>query len=213
MPTKKLTDLFVERVKPPERGRTEYFDASFPGLALRVTDQGRKSWSLLYRIHGRLRRFTLGQYPAIKPAQARREAMEALERVRQGVDPSAEKQVQRLARPLEAETFGAVAREYLDRHARLNLAPVTYKETKRILERDGIPAWGARPIASIARRDVITVIRRDRGSRRGCPSQPYAGAAACAISLGHRKGFSSGVPDSRHAGAGEGAGTRSHAQR
>ena len=39
MPTRKLTDLFVERVKPPARGRLEYFDASFPALALRVTDR------------------------------------------------------------------------------------------------------------------------------------------------------------------------------
>jgi hypothetical protein len=45
VPTQKLTDLFVERVKPPARGRIEYFDASFPGLALRVTENGGKSWS------------------------------------------------------------------------------------------------------------------------------------------------------------------------
>jgi hypothetical protein len=108
MPTKKLTDLFVERVKGPSRGRVEYFDAAFPGLALRVTDHGRKSWSLHYRMHGRLRRFTLGSYPAIKPAQARREAADALGRARQGVDPSAEKQARRLARSPETETFGAV---------------------------------------------------------------------------------------------------------
>ena len=60
MPTRKLTDLFVERVKPPARGRIEYFDASFGGLALRVTNAGGKSWSVFYRIHGRLRRLTIG---------------------------------------------------------------------------------------------------------------------------------------------------------
>src|SRR3954452_25184077 len=73
MPTKKLTDLFVERVKPPTRGRLEYFDASFPGLALRITSNGGKSWSMFYRFGGRLRRFTIGAYPAVKAAQARRE--------------------------------------------------------------------------------------------------------------------------------------------
>jgi hypothetical protein len=52
--------VFVERAGPPARGRAEYFDASFPGLALRVTDRGVKSWSVLYRLHGRLRRFTIG---------------------------------------------------------------------------------------------------------------------------------------------------------
>jgi hypothetical protein len=36
MPTKKLTDLFVERVKPPASGRIEYFDASFGGSLLKT---------------------------------------------------------------------------------------------------------------------------------------------------------------------------------
>ena len=58
MPTKGLTELFVERVKPPSLGRIEYFDAAFSGLALRVTEKGHKSWSLHYRMGGRLRRFT-----------------------------------------------------------------------------------------------------------------------------------------------------------
>jgi Arm DNA-binding domain len=103
MPTRKLTDLFAERVQPPEQGRIEYFDATFGGLSLRVTAQGNKSWSLLYRLGGRLRRLTLGQFPAIKPAQARREAGAALERVRLGIDPAEEKRDQRLAS--HADTF------------------------------------------------------------------------------------------------------------
>jgi hypothetical protein len=60
MPTKKLTDLFVNKVKAPAGGRIEYFDAVFGGLALRVTGRGHKSWSLFYRMGGRRRRFTLG---------------------------------------------------------------------------------------------------------------------------------------------------------
>ncbi len=63
MPTKKLTDLFAERVKPPAQGRVEYFDAAYGSLALRVTAGGHKSWSLFYRTGGRLRRFTLGNFP------------------------------------------------------------------------------------------------------------------------------------------------------
>jgi Arm DNA-binding domain len=91
VPTKKMTELFAERAPVPVVGRVEYFDAGFPGLALRVTEKAHKSWSLFYRFNGRLRRFTIGRYPAIKPGQARREATSALERVRQGVDPAEEK--------------------------------------------------------------------------------------------------------------------------
>jgi integrase len=157
LPTKKLTDLFVERVKPPERERIEYFDAAFGGLALRVTKRGHKSWSLYYRFRGRLRRFTIGNYPAIKPAKARLEASAALELVRQGIDPSEEKRSRRLTVQPDADTFALLVQDYLDR-ARRNIAPSTYSEMKRAFERDAVPLWRNRPIASITRGDVIRVV-------------------------------------------------------
>jgi Arm DNA-binding domain len=62
MATQNLTVRSIEGLKP---GRTRYevFDALTPGLAIRVTPTGHKSWVLLYRYHGRLRRLTLGRYP------------------------------------------------------------------------------------------------------------------------------------------------------
>jgi hypothetical protein len=139
LPTKKLTDLFTERVKPPAAGRTEYFDASFGGLALRVTKSGHKSWSLHYRMAGRLRRLIIGDYPAIKPKRARREAQFALDRVRDGIDPAEEKRARRDKRLPEADTFGAVAEDYLTRHLAKNSAVSTHAEAKRDLEKDALP--------------------------------------------------------------------------
>jgi integrase len=164
MPTRKLTDLFVERVKPPARGRIEYFDASFPGLALRITENGGKSWCAFYRFRGRLRRFTIGRYPAIKPAQARREAQAALTRAREGFDPATEKRTLRYAPAPQADTFDTLVRDYLERYARKNTGPETFKEAKRILESADLAAWRNRPISEISRRDVIDVI--DRIARR-----------------------------------------------
>jgi integrase len=169
MPTKKLTDLFVERAKPPARGRVEYFDASFPGLALRVTDKGAKSWSVFYRFHGRLRRLTLGPYPTIKPAKAREEAQTALDRMREGIDPADEKRARRDQRTLETDTFGALATDYLDRHVRQNNRESTFLEAKRDLEHDALKKWRTRPLASIARRDVIDLV--DSITARGAPVQ------------------------------------------
>jgi hypothetical protein len=74
MPGQKLIDLFVGRVKPPQRGRLESFDAGNPGPALRVTEKGGKHWSVLHCFGGRLRRHTIGAHPALKPAKARRPA-------------------------------------------------------------------------------------------------------------------------------------------
>src|SRR5262245_47946240 len=104
--------------------------------------------------------FTIGAYPAIKPAQARREAVAALDRALGGIDPAVEKRARRYARDPQADTFGVLVQDYLERYARKNTAPGTFKETKRVLESQDLAAWRNRPISEISRRDVIDVIDR-----------------------------------------------------
>lgn len=50
MPKAKLTAKGIQNLKPPTSGQVEYFDEALSGFALRVTDKGRKSWVLLYRV-------------------------------------------------------------------------------------------------------------------------------------------------------------------
>src|SRR3984885_1284 len=116
MARKKLTDLFVAKVAAPAKGRrVEYFGTTFPALALRVTDSGHKSWSLFYRHGGRLRRWTIGSYPAFDPAAARKAASSALHRLADGIDPGEEKRVRRNAPKPLADDFASVAREDFER--------------------------------------------------------------------------------------------------
>jgi integrase len=53
-----------------------------------------------------------------------------------------------------------LVQDYLERYARKNTAPGTFKETKRVLESRDLAAWHNRPISDISRRDVIDVIDR-----------------------------------------------------
>ena len=62
MPRKRLSKQFIDGIKPPPKGRVEYFDSASPGLVLRVTSSGHKSWSVVYRFGGKLRRYTIGPY-------------------------------------------------------------------------------------------------------------------------------------------------------
>ena len=61
---KKLTDLFVKKVRPGTQ-RVEYRDGHTRGLVLRVTPHGAKTWAVLYRrkSDARKRRYTIGAYP------------------------------------------------------------------------------------------------------------------------------------------------------
>jgi hypothetical protein len=61
---KRLTDRFLESVAPPASGRAVYIDDNAPGLELRVSQDGRKSWSIRYKPKGGERqRETYGTYP------------------------------------------------------------------------------------------------------------------------------------------------------
>ncbi len=65
-----LTDRQIKLIKPPATGRKSYTDKN--GLCLRVTANNHKSWSIQYRHNGRKYRYTLGKYPLISLADARR---------------------------------------------------------------------------------------------------------------------------------------------
>ena len=68
---KALTVLSVEMAKP-RRGRQEIPDGLLPGLYLVVQPSGSRSWAVRYRINGRSAKHTLGRYPAIDLATARK---------------------------------------------------------------------------------------------------------------------------------------------
>ena len=52
MPRRALTAASIDRIKPPVSGQVEHFDKGFPGLALRISYGGGKSFVYFYRIGG-----------------------------------------------------------------------------------------------------------------------------------------------------------------
>src|SRR5687768_6386932 len=80
-----LADLLCRNARAPDTGRVELADAKCPGLVLRVTAAGAKSWAVRYRdAGGRSQRLTIGAYPTIGLADARARGR------RFGAPPSAE---------------------------------------------------------------------------------------------------------------------------
>jgi len=89
LPKTRLTQLAVDRLRSPDSGRVDYFDAHLPGFGLRGSAGGRPVWFLFYRVKGEQRRYTLGTVAAIpKVDRARDRARELLAEVARGVDPA-----------------------------------------------------------------------------------------------------------------------------
>jgi len=68
---KKFTDSWLKSLPPPNEGRDEYRDTDMPGLLLRVTSKGVKTFSYAYRFGAKTPKMTLGQYPALSIKEAR----------------------------------------------------------------------------------------------------------------------------------------------
>lgn len=160
MPKRALTAAAVEKLKPPKSGQADHFDKGYPGLALRISYGGRKSWVYFYRANGKQRRLTLGIAPAMGLAEAREAWREVRKAVEAGQDPARMR-----AKPERVDTFEMIAAEWLQRE-QFGKARRSAGEVKRILERDVLPAWGQREIRDITRRDARELIDAiaDRGA-------------------------------------------------
>ena len=157
-----FTARWVEGVNPPEKGQVDYFDTKPPGVGLRITTSGRKTWFVMYRSGGRLRRLTLGTYPALTLADARSQATVAKQSVAQGEDPALQKQSARIA-----PTVAELAEQYIARHAKPHKK--SWRDDERLLHKEVIPYWGRRKAYDIKRADVIKLL--DEIVERGAPVQ------------------------------------------
>ena len=163
---KHLTDPGIGKMSKAREGkRIERFDAGTPGLALRITDRGVKSWSVYYRLDGKHRRLTIGTWPEIGVAEARDQAREVKSQAKAGTDPKGARETLETAAQDEAPgTFGAIAEIYIKRECLGReltngkvLAPKLKRgwEVERIIRRELMPHWQHRPLVELRKRDAI----------------------------------------------------------
>jgi integrase len=159
-----FTEVALERMKPPASGRVEYGDTIVPGLMLRVTEAGVKSWSVLYKVKGEggesvktgralkgtQRRITLGTYPVMGVKKARETAIDVLDKAMGGTDARVVRDEAHKDR--RTKTVEGVARRFIEQDAKPNVA--SWRQVERALELHVFPTWGQRAIAEIRRRDV-----------------------------------------------------------
>ena len=90
---KELSAIEVKRLQHSgSGGNALYFVGGVAGLMLQVTPSNARSWLLRVMIGGKRRELGLGSYPEISLAQARDRAREAKDKIRNGIDPIAERQ-------------------------------------------------------------------------------------------------------------------------
>lgn len=161
MPQKRtLTDRAIKALKAAPAGtRQDHVDAIVPGLAVRVTEKGSKSFILIARFKrgASPTRRAIGDVGALDLAEARDRAREWLALIAKGIDPAvAEEGERRSEERRQEQTFDVVAEEFLERHVKGKLR--SESEIRRILDTHVKPRWKGRAIADIGRADVTALL-------------------------------------------------------
>lgn len=176
MAREKLTDRRIKTLKPAEKGkRYEIGDAVVPGLAVRVTDKGTRTFVLVGRMPGKtsVARPTIGEYGAVTLEAARAKAREWLDLMHRGVDPrihSAETRAKEIER--QETTLGAVFEDYIKKKLydkdgvtlKLRNGAVIERSLRFEFMEDKIVAGKKRqglkhrPITGVTRADITRVI-------------------------------------------------------
>ena len=150
-----LNHIILQKVRPQKK-RYELKDGN--GLYLRVMPSGSMSWVYVYKFEGRVRRMTLGRYPAKGLAEARLLHAAARKEVENGIDPG-QKKIEEKQKLKGEPTFADFLEEYWETYLVKRKAG---EATKRLIEKDALKAWARRRMDSITRRDVVRLADKVR---------------------------------------------------
>lgn len=78
----------LEDIPTPESGRVQYRDSKCPGLVLRVTANGAKTFAVYKKVRGRPLRYRLGSFPEMTVERARRQAVDVVAEIGKGQNPA-----------------------------------------------------------------------------------------------------------------------------
>ncbi len=153
----KLTDPIIKASKPKS---TPYKLSDGSGLFLLIQPNGSRWWRYRYRFNGKEKMHSLGTYPKVTLKEARNLRVTASELLKQGIDPSENKQEQKRIKAILAEnSFESVAHSWwnnwktskTERHAGYTI---------RRLEADVFPEIGSSPIEKITAPELLRVIKK-----------------------------------------------------
>ncbi|MFX0542653.1 tyrosine-type recombinase/integrase [Roseovarius sp. S4756] len=112
---RKLTTKFIEGQRPNPSKRLDIRDGLMPGLVLRISTSGTKTFCLHKRINSKMRRLTIGRFGVVSLAEARERVRQVLYEIETGRFED--------RTGIEVETkpkLGDVIPDYTEKHAKVH---------------------------------------------------------------------------------------------
>ena len=151
-----LTNTTIKAARHKEKPYKLYDEK---GLYLSIEPTGGRLWRWKYQWDGKEKKLAFGSFPEVGLKYARERRDEARSLLAAGVDPGQKKKADKRARVLQAaNTFKAVAEEFIAKREREDLAAVTLAKARWLLNML-VPQIGARPIAQISAAELLAALR------------------------------------------------------
>lgn len=148
-------------------------EGTVSGLTLTASKTGVASWYVRYRIAGKQKERTIGQYPTWGAADARDKAKELRRDIDAGVDVALEKQ-RKKQEALATITVDVLAAEYFAKAEKgmtmkTGMRPHTFKQRKSIHERYVSPLIGRFEASTITPAQVVHVVKKAESGGKTLP--------------------------------------------
>ncbi|MGD1472810.1 integrase domain-containing protein [Vibrio harveyi] len=156
--TTRLTDKEIKASKP---GDKEYNLFDGDGLRLRIKPNGSKHWLLNYKrpTNSKRTNLSLGKYPDLSLANARKSALEAKELIAQGIDPQEErKRLLNEHKATHEHTFSLIATKWFE--IKKDSVTANYAiDIWRSLELHILPSLTSTPVKDIDAPMIIELLK------------------------------------------------------
>lgn len=153
---KEIDKLSDAQLRAWIKAKTPVAKADGGGLTFTLSAAGTAAWVVRYRIGGKARELTLGQYPDVSLKMARQRASEARAQIQKGTDVARERQKEK-AEAAAAKSFAQLAEDYIAKKL-TTLAPRTQKQREQHIRGVILPKLGRLPAREITTADVVAFI-------------------------------------------------------
>ncbi|MDC9623739.1 tyrosine-type recombinase/integrase [Xenorhabdus sp. XENO-7] len=152
-----LTDTKIKNAKSKDK---PYNLPDGNGLYLEIRPTGAKFWRYRFWLTPtKDSRYTIGEYPYIGLADARKERDWAKEQVKKGFNPTEVRKQEKYLVEIEREnTFRSIALEWISKKAP-NWESGTLEQVKMFLDKNCYPAFGDKPIKEVSAHDILKVLK------------------------------------------------------
>lgn len=158
-----LTELAIKNAKPKAK---TYRITDGGGLQLEITPTGSKLWRLRYYFYGKQQILSLGKYPTVPLAQARRKRDAVLIQIEAGKHPAREKKLEKQHQAnRNYKTFEKMTRKWFEVREK-ELDEKYFKQMVKLFEKHVFPEIGKMPFDEVTTPQIVIVLEKigDRGT-------------------------------------------------